>query len=417
MVDISAYPILNTYALLGNGISSLSTTGTTTITNGVYGTTSGPPPSGFVGTYDSSNAGAAQRQLTDLVTAINSLPTTGYTGEVSFPITYTPGKYGTPSGSIGSINYIGATITLDAQGDSNAQFFFQAPQNITFTGSTSINLIKGATICNVFWVAGGSIGFSTTPPTTFPGFFICRSNKPLFVPTGSNFLGSLYNRAGGVSFTGPVSITGGDCSGAGPGPGPGPQPGPGPEPQPEPQPGPQPEPGAQAIVCYLKGTLILTNKGFVPIENIKAGHKVVTKGKIYKNKYINNAANLKFESVYWVSKFKVINLNSKSRPICIKADALEKNYPLKDLYVSPNHGLLLNGEMVLAKNLVNGTTIYQDNDINDVEYYHLECESHSAIIANGVLSESYFGGNNRAVFENSITLRRRVDFKNIYALK
>jgi hypothetical protein len=276
---------------------------------------------------------------------------------------------------------------------------------MTFSGATSINLINGATICNVFWVAARGIGFSVPPPAIFRGIVICNSDKSLFFPSGSNFLGSLYNRAGGVSFTGPVSITGGACSG------------PGPEPQPEPQPSPQPEPGSQAIVCYLKGTLILTNKGFVPIENIKAGHKVVTKGKIYKNKYINNAANLKFESVYWVSKFKVINLNSKSRPICIKADALEKNYPLKDLYVSPNHGLLLNGEMVLAKNLVIGTTIYQDNEINDVEYYHLECESHSAIIANGVLSESYFGGNNRDVFENSITLRRRLDFKNIYALK
>jgi hypothetical protein len=44
-VDISAYPILNTYALLGKG--NLSTTGTTTITNGAYGTT-GTISGGFV---------------------------------------------------------------------------------------------------------------------------------------------------------------------------------------------------------------------------------------------------------------------------------------------------------------------------------------------------------------------------------
>ena len=42
--------------------------------------------------------------------------------------------------------------------------------------------------------------------------------------------------------------------------------------------------------------------------------------------------------------------------------------------------------MVLAKNIVNGTTIYQDKKCNKVEYYHLECEYHSAIFANGVLS-------------------------------
>ena len=62
--------------------------------------------------------------------------------------------------------------------------------------------------------------------------------------------------------------------------------------------------------------------------------------------------------------------------------------------------------MVLAKHLVNGKTIYQDNDCDSVEYYHLECENHSAIFANGILAESYLDVNNRDVFDNSITIRR-----------
>jgi hypothetical protein len=172
----------------------------------------------------------------------------------------------------------------------------------------------------------------------------------------------------------------------------------------------------QNIVCYVKGTLILTNQGFVPIENIKAGYKVITKGKIYNNKFFENEA--KIEPVIWISKFNVINLNEKSRPICIKKDALSKNNPFKDLYVSPNHALLLNGKIVLAKNILNGKTIYQDNECDSVEYYHLECENHSAIIANGILAETYlYGNNNRNVFENSIRLRRKIDLKKIYALK
>jgi hypothetical protein len=113
------------------------------------------------------------------------------------------------------------------------------------------------------------------------------------------------------------------------------------------------------------------------------------------------------ETVMWIGKFKVIHLNSKSRPICIQKDALGQNCPFKDLYVSPLHGLVLNGRMVLAKNIVNGKTIYQDNDCDSVEYYHLECENHSAIFANGVISESYLDTNNRHVFEKSIRLRRR----------
>ena len=119
----------------------------------------------------------------------------------------------------------------------------------------------------------------------------------------------------------------------------------------------------------------------------------------------------------WVSKFRVTNLNSKSRPICISKDALGKNAPFKDLYVSPGHSLLLNGKMVLAKDLVNDETIYQDNECESVEYYHLECEQHSAIFANGVLSESYLEVNNRDVFENSVRLRRKHDIKKMYALR
>jgi hypothetical protein len=81
--------------------------------------------------------------------------------------------------------------------------------------------------------------------------------------------------------------------------------------------------------------------------------------------------------------------------------SLNSDFPFKDLYVSPNHALLINGKMCIAKNIVNGITIYQDNDCDNVEYYHLECEKHHAIIANGVLAESYLNVNNKYVFENT----------------
>jgi hypothetical protein len=84
------------------------------------------------------------------------------------------------------------------------------------------------------------------------------------------------------------------------------------------------------VVCYAKGTLILTNNGFIPIEYIKVGDKVGTKGQIYKNKLISKDK-FKIERVKWVSKFKVSNLNSKSRPICIQKNAFNKNCPFKDL--------------------------------------------------------------------------------------
>jgi hypothetical protein len=385
------YLTLNSYAVLA--ASAITTVNTTTIEPGFsYGSSPTATYTGaFVGTQDSGNALTAQTELTALVGVITGLPIDYNIGtNFSGVVIYTPGV--SYSGSF--ITYApSTTIILDALGDPNAQFFIIADSAITFTSVSSISLINGASTCNIFWLAGAAISFDGTSPPDIFGIFI--AGTAITFANASQISGRTYAQTAAISFSGRSSVNG-LCT-------------------------QNPEPPLPIILedifCYLKGTLILTKDGFVPIENIKTGHKVVTKGKIFKNKFINNNAALKFEPVYWASKFKVIDLNSKSRPICIKKDALGKNYPFQDLYVSPNHSLLLNGKMVLAKNLVNDNTIYQDKECDNVEYYHLECESHSAVIANGVLAESYFGGNNRDVFENSISLRRRVDFKKIYALR
>jgi hypothetical protein len=387
-INNPAYSVLNTYALLA--ASGIITLNTTTITNGVYGTPAGVGITGtYIGTLDGVNATTAQTQLTALVGAINTYrnglsPTT--LGTIVAPITLYPNINYT-SGS--TIIFQGIPITLDAQGDSNAQFFITASSAFTFNNVPSITLINGAANCNIFWLAGTAIRFTGTLPSSIPGILISGiSGSPrssITFANASQILGRLYAKTANVTFSGGTSSVNATCT--------------------------------QNIVCYAKGTLILTKQGFIPIENIRASHNVVTKGKIYKNKFIKENANLAVEPVIWISRFKVINLNSKSRPICIKKNALGQNYPFKDLYVSPGHSLLLNGKMVLAKNIVNRKTIYQDNECDSVEYYHLECENHSAIFANGVLAESYLDVNNRDVFENSVRLRRKIDLKKIYALR
>ena len=68
--------------------------------------------------------------------------------------------------------------------------------------------------------------------------------------------------------------------------------------------------------------------------------------------------------------------------------------------------MLIHGKTVRAKFLVNDTTIYKTK-CDEVVYYHLECEKHSAIVANGVLSESYVDLDNRHVFEESDRIHPR----------
>jgi hypothetical protein len=145
----------------------------------------------------------------------------------------------------------------------------------------------------------------------------------------------------------------------------------------------------QPIPCYSKGTLILTNQGYIKVEDIKKGDLVVRKGRISSNGSLEKNIDINEAPIVWIGKFTPNILNSNSRPICITKNAFGKECPFVDLYVSPCHRLLINDKIVASSNLINGETIYQDNECKSVEYYHLECDIHSAIYANGVLAETY----------------------------
>jgi hypothetical protein len=52
-------------------------------------------------------------------------------------------------------------LTLDAQGDPNAQFVFIVGSTLTTASASSVNLINGASPCNVYWRIGSSATFGT----------------------------------------------------------------------------------------------------------------------------------------------------------------------------------------------------------------------------------------------------------------
>jgi hypothetical protein len=166
-------------------------------------------------------------------------------------------------------------------------------------------------------------------------------------------------------------------------------------------------------VCYAKGTLILTKNGFIPIEQIKLKDNILTNGLIYNNKNTQIHEKYKFEHVVWISSFKVNKLSNKSRPICIKKNAFGKSSPITNLYVSPNHGIIINNKLIRAKDLINGTTIFRDHTYHSIEYYHIELDRHSVINANGVWSESYLDTNNRSLFKNSQKIQKKIELNKL----
>jgi LPXTG-motif cell wall-anchored protein len=90
---------------------------------------------------------------------------------------------------------INGTLTLDAQGDPNAVFIFQAASTL-ITGSTSrVALVGGATACNVFWKVGSSATLGTN--SVFVGTVLALTS--VSATTGASVSGRLLARNGAVT--------------------------------------------------------------------------------------------------------------------------------------------------------------------------------------------------------------------------
>ena len=75
--------------------------------------------------------------------------------------------------------------------------------------------------------------------------------------------------------------------------------------------------------------------------------------------------------------------------------------PDRDLLVSPDHALLLDGRLIPARHLVNGRTIRQDTGLAAITYFHVECDEHAILLAHNMPAESYLDTGNRDFFANA----------------
>ncbi|WP_336947617.1 Hint domain-containing protein [Asaia sp. HN010] len=159
-------------------------------------------------------------------------------------------------------------------------------------------------------------------------------------------------------------------------------------------------------VCFLEGTMIETPFGEVTVETLKAGD------------FITNFCGNKGEvqKVIWTGKRSVSAGETKDAeltafPVRIRAGAFGPSVPTDDLLVTPEHCIFVDGVLIPARMLVNGSSIYHDDTLTEYTYYHFETEKHSLVMSNGMLTESYFdtGNRNFLAWENSAPF----DFKTI----
>ena len=146
------------------------------------------------------------------------------------------------------------------------------------------------------------------------------------------------------------------------------------------------------VSCFVKGTRITTESGEVAVEQLQIGDAVMT---------LENGA----KRIKWIGKTfyeaEIVNSSPYVRPVIVRAGALGDSLPSRDLNLSPQHALYLDGVLVPVVGLINGQSILRDMSGTAIEYFHVELEDHDVIIAEGAAVETYIDTDTRSTFDNA----------------
>jgi hypothetical protein len=164
------------------------------------------------------------------------------------------------------------------------------------------------------------------------------------------------------------------------------------------RPGPPPPP-PKGGHCILRGTRILTSRGAERIESLSIGDLVMTTRGEKPIKWIGRQHFTPGRSARWPDSV---------HPICVSRSALADNVPHTDLYLSPRHAVLINDVLIEVRDLVNGLSITRavPKGMRDIEYFHIELETHEVILAEGAPVETLLLTSGRESFSNFIEYER-----------
>ncbi|MEO9898916.1 MAG: Hint domain-containing protein [Paracoccaceae bacterium] len=148
------------------------------------------------------------------------------------------------------------------------------------------------------------------------------------------------------------------------------------------------------ITCFTSGSLIRTDRGEVPVEELVAGDLVETLDR-------------GLQPIRWIGCHRLDPIDLVAapnlRPIRVSAGAFGNGFPLQDLDLSPQHRVLVSSKiaerifdaheiLVPIKTLLDVEGIHVVEATREITYFHLLFDHHEIIFGNGLPSESLYLG-------------------------
>jgi Ca2+-binding RTX toxin-like protein len=144
------------------------------------------------------------------------------------------------------------------------------------------------------------------------------------------------------------------------------------------------------IPCFTPGTLISTDRGEVAVEALRPGDRVLTRDHGW-------------QEVRWTGRRELsladLIVSPALQPVRIAAGALGDGLPCRDMLVSPQHRMLVEGagpemwfgtdEVLVAALHMTGLPGICQVLTRGVSYIHLLCDAHEIIRADGAWTESF----------------------------
>ncbi|MDJ1009041.1 MAG: Hint domain-containing protein [Paracoccaceae bacterium] len=145
------------------------------------------------------------------------------------------------------------------------------------------------------------------------------------------------------------------------------------------------------VICFTPGTVLDTPAGPRRVEDLHEGDKVSTKD--------DDA-----QEILWIGSRRMsgarLHAMPELRPVRLRAGAINGDVPQPDLVVSPQHRIVLKGQvaralfgtpevLVTARDLMDDRGILIDRARQDVTYVHILLPRHQIVWANGVETESF----------------------------